>query len=232
MPPPWQPRGTSAPEGSAAAASSAARACFAVTWNPFTSFRTPSHVSPTTGRLHGGVPGTLSSDQRIISSCTTPTECVFVMQIGVVKKPDSRIHSRPVISPFPLSRCVPAKSGCADFSTDCGKIAVTPVRTGPLPRTNAPSPEMIVSAATRTPATSLIALRGPCAKRPIVMPRSLARSGRLIVALARRRRGRRPPPPQDSHSLHDRASVGAQRLCMRFVAQMRDPQPLCRSPAS
>ena len=140
------------------------------------SFRTPSNVSPTTGRLHAGAPRTLSSDQRIISSCTTPTECVLVMQIGVVRNPDSRIHSRPVISPFPFSRCVPAKSGCPIDSSACGRIAVTPVRIGPLPRNSSPSPASSVSVATRTPLTSLIALRGPCGKRPIVIPRSEARS--------------------------------------------------------
>ena len=82
------------------------------------------------------------------------------MQIGVVRNPDSRIHSRPVISPFPFSRCVPAKSGCPIDSSACGRIAVTPVRIGPLPRSRAPSPAISVSVATRTPLTSLTGALG------------------------------------------------------------------------
>jgi hypothetical protein len=43
----------------------------------------------------------------------------------------------------------------------CGRMAVTPVRTGPLPLTHRPSPSISVTHATRTPATSLMAFRGP-----------------------------------------------------------------------
>ena len=39
------------------------------------------------------------------ASRTTPTLWVFVRPIGVVRQPDSRIHSSPVSSPLPLSRC-------------------------------------------------------------------------------------------------------------------------------
>src|ERR1700736_3999659 len=40
-------------------------------------------------------------------------------------------------------------------------IAVTPVRTGPLPTTSLPSPRMIVVYPPSTPATSVIAFNGP-----------------------------------------------------------------------
>ena len=39
---------------------------------------------------------------------TTPTLWVFVIPIGPVRSPASRIHSRPVSSPLPLRRCDPA----------------------------------------------------------------------------------------------------------------------------
>src|SRR5918995_4759869 len=42
-----------------------------------------------------------------------------------------------------------------------GKMAVTPVLTGPVPRTSLPSPLISVEYPTSTPATSVIALDGP-----------------------------------------------------------------------
>ena len=83
-----------------------------------------------------------------IASRTTPTECVLVSPIGVVSIPESRIHSSPVSSPLPLSRCTPAKSGSGG-----GTTTVTPVRT--------PSPSIRVVWPTPTPSTSVIASAGP-----------------------------------------------------------------------
>jgi hypothetical protein len=82
---------------------------------------------------------------------------VFVIPMGVVSRPDSRTHSRPVSSPFPFRRWQPAKSGVSG-----GTITVTPVRTS--------SPSISVVWPTSTPSTSLIALRGPGSPSPIAMP--------------------------------------------------------------
>ena len=78
------------------------------------------------------------------ASRTTPTLWVFVIPIGPPSIPASRIHSRPVSSPLPLSRCAPAKTGSVQMSPSCGTIAVTPVRTGPEPGRSGPSPEISV----------------------------------------------------------------------------------------
>ena len=85
------------------------------------SFRTPSHVSPTTGSAQSQSAGGCAATT---ASRTTPTECVFVSATGVVSRPESRIHSSPVSSPLPLIRCAPAKNGSGG-----GTMTVTPVRT-------------------------------------------------------------------------------------------------------
>jgi len=73
------------------------------------SFRRPSHVSPTTGSAQYEVPnGSFRTAFRMIPSRTTPTECVFVIPTGPVRRPASRIHSRPVSSPLPFRRWLPA----------------------------------------------------------------------------------------------------------------------------
>ncbi len=65
----------------------------------------PSQVSPTTGSAQYEVPnGRIRTALRMIASRTTPTEWVFVIPIGPVRWPASRIHSRPVSSPFPFRR--------------------------------------------------------------------------------------------------------------------------------
>ncbi len=101
------------------------------------------------------------------ASRTTPTECVFVRPMAEQSVPDSRIHSRPVSSPFPFSRCAPAKTGSYHGLPSCGWTTVTPVRTS--------SPSISVVWPTRTPETSVIAFRFPVGSVPIVMPRSRAR---------------------------------------------------------
>ena len=67
----------------------------------------------------------------MIPSRTTPTLCVFVIPIGPLSRPASRIHSSPVSSPLPLSRWLPANTGSVQTSPSCGTTIVTPVRTGP-----------------------------------------------------------------------------------------------------
>ena len=77
----------------------------------------PSYVSPTTGSDHDVARGAASStDAATSASRTTPTLCVLVIATGVVSRPDSRTHSRPVISPLPLSRWQPAKTGSCQRS--------------------------------------------------------------------------------------------------------------------
>ena len=82
------------------AAASADATCSGLTWKPLMSLRTPSQVSPTTGRLQR--PPSPCCAAATSASRTTPTECVFVSPIGVVSSPESRIHSSPVSSPLPL----------------------------------------------------------------------------------------------------------------------------------
>src|ERR1700752_1824775 len=89
-----------------------------------------------------------------------PTLCVFVIMTGPSRKPESSTHVVPVISPFPFSVNHPAKTGSFE-SLPRGRIAVTPVRTGPAPGGDAASPEMRVVCPTSTPLTSVIAFTGP-----------------------------------------------------------------------
>jgi hypothetical protein len=167
VPPPTDPSCT----GPVRAAASAARTCAAVTCMPLMSFSTPSNVSPTTG-MHQYRPSSVraSSSAAMSASRTTPTLWVFVIAIGVVRTPASRTHSSPVMSPFPLRRWQPANSGLSRTSSARGRITVTPVRTGPCPRFRGPCPSTIVAWPTRTPVTSVIALWGPGAMRPISTP--------------------------------------------------------------
>src|SRR5271156_2685490 len=127
------------------------------------SFRSPSHVSATTGSDHqssSGNEGACCNCQAITLSRTTPTLCVLVIITGPARNPDSSTQVVPVISPFPFSANHPANTGSTEFFPR-GKIAVTPVRTGPVPTTNFPSPEIKVRYPTSTPCTSVIASNGP-----------------------------------------------------------------------
>ena len=65
------------------------------------------------------------------------------MVTGASIRPDCSIQVVPVISPLPLSENQPAKT-VSPPALPRGKIAVTPVRTGPVPTCSAPSPMMIV----------------------------------------------------------------------------------------
>src|SRR5712664_637828 len=95
------------------------------------------------------------------ASRTTPTLWVLVIITGFSGKPDPSTQGVPAISPLPLSDHQPAKTGLLIESFPRGSTAVTPVRTGPLPTCNFPSPEMSVVWPTVTPETSVMALSGP-----------------------------------------------------------------------
>src|SRR5258708_13235539 len=95
------------------------------------------------------------------ASRTTPTLCVLLIITGPSRKPDSSTQVVPVISPLPLSDHHPAKTGLFMESFPRGSTAVTPVRTGPLPTCNFPSPDISVVWPTITPETSVMALNGP-----------------------------------------------------------------------
>src|SRR5580693_2652007 len=96
----------------------------------------PSQVSPTTGSDHQypvvSAPP-CASRHWMVASRTTPTLCVLVIITGPSRNPDSSTHVVPVISPLPLSDHQPAKTGSFMEFIPRGRIAVTPVRMGPLP---------------------------------------------------------------------------------------------------
>src|SRR6266571_506574 len=119
----------------------------------------PSQVSATTGSDQSNS-NPLRTSHSMTASRTTPTLCVFVIITGPARNPDSSSHVVPVISPLPFRVNHPPKTG-SPFVAPRGKIAVTPVRTGPWPTTSVPAPLMIVAWPTVTPATSVMALRGP-----------------------------------------------------------------------
>src|SRR5262245_17514893 len=95
-----------------------------------------------------------------VASRTVPTLTVLVSITGPSRKPDSSTQAVPVISPLPLSEKQPANTGSLD-PRPRGRIAVTPVRTGPVPTTSFPSPAISVRWPTSTPLTSVMAFRGP-----------------------------------------------------------------------
>src|ERR1700752_4836896 len=122
----------------------------------------PSQVSATTGNDHqypsmSGEP--CLTFQAMTASRTTPTLCVFVIITGPSRNPESSTHVVPVISPLPFSVNHPAKTGSLE-SFPRGRIAVTPVRTGPTPAGDDASPEISVVWPTSTPLTSVMAFSG------------------------------------------------------------------------
>ena len=94
------------------------------------------------------------------ASRTTPTLCVLVIITGPCSIPESSTQVVPVISPLPFSENQPAKTALSG-SLPRGRTAVTPVRAGPMPTCNFPSPLMIVLWPTSTPLTSVIAFSRP-----------------------------------------------------------------------
>src|SRR3984885_12679284 len=107
------------------------------------------------------------------ASRTTPTLCVLVIITGPSRKPEDSTQVVPVISPLPLRVNQAAKTASLEVLPR-GWMAVTPVRTGPLPTSSLPLPEMRVVWPTSTPLTSVMALLGPGAPSKGT-PRSRAR---------------------------------------------------------
>src|SRR4029077_9167647 len=157
VPPPTAPSSTGPPR----AVSIAWNTCSGLTWKPLISFSQPSQVSATTGRDHHdsvASAGPCATRQAITASRTTPTLWVFVIITGPSRNPDSSTQVVPVISPLPFCEYQPANEKRSMEWLPRGSTAVTPVRTGPLPTTSLPLPEMSVVCPTRTPSTSVIAL--------------------------------------------------------------------------
>ena len=170
VPPPTFPSATGP-----AARPSAATTCSARTCCPSTSLSSPSQVSPTTGMAHSGeAPARSAIAAPTRASLTVPTDQVLVSAIGPFSIPHSATSVRPVSSPTPETRWNPANLGRSQGSGP-GRMTVTPVRTGPWPRTSGPDPLMMVSYPTRTPATSVMALHRPGRYRPIARPKSRSR---------------------------------------------------------
>ena len=86
----------------------------------------------------------LSTCHLIAASRTVPTLWVPVSRIGPSRSPDSLIQLMPVMSPLPFRLNVAAKTG-SQLPFGLGRIAVTPVRIGPLPGTILPSPSISVT---------------------------------------------------------------------------------------
>ena len=187
VPPPTEPSTTGPPR----AESSAAKTCSRRTWKPLMSFRNPSQVSATTGRLQSGA-SRFCCAQAIVASWTAPTLWVFVIITAPSRMPRSRSQVVPVISPFPFSVNQAAKTR-PRLARPRGSTAVTPVRTGPSPTRSFPSPRMMVWCPTSTPATSVIALSGPGSPSkgtPRSRARLLRRQGRRGEKDGQRREGR------------------------------------------
>ena len=110
----------------------------------------------------------------MVASDTLPTDMVLVRRMGVSSRPHSTTWVRPETSPAPLSTKAPASTLSAKMGSG-GRMAVTPVRTGPLPTTSGPSPRMSVVWPTRTPGTSVIALSDPVGRCPMAKPSSRSR---------------------------------------------------------
>ena len=82
----------------------------------------------------------------------------------------------PETSPAPLSTKPPPFIRSMKMLPRLGRMAVTPVRTGPWPGRSGPSPRMMVLWPTSTPSTSVMALYLPGLKRPRGSPSSRART--------------------------------------------------------
>jgi hypothetical protein len=104
---------------------------------------------------------------------------VLVKAMGYSRNPDSATQASPVISPVPLRTNAPAGTFFRHTSSR-GTTTVTPVRTGPSPGFKGPSPLDRVVCPTFTPATSVMAFKGPGGNCPNVSPTSRART-RLSV---------------------------------------------------
>ncbi|GAO04438.1 hypothetical protein PSR1_03332 [Anaeromyxobacter sp. PSR-1] len=81
--------------------------------------------------------------------------------MGVSTSPHSRSWVIPETSPAPFSTKPPPTTRSSNTLVGLGRIAVTPVRTGPLPTRSGPAPRVTVEWPTRTPATSVMAFQRP-----------------------------------------------------------------------
>src|SRR4051812_25866540 len=81
----------------------------------------------------------------------------------------------PDTSPAPF-RTKPPPTARWSKMFSLGRMAVTPVRTGPFPRRSGPAPRMMVECPTRTPSTSVMEFHRPGRKRPSGTPSSRARN--------------------------------------------------------
>src|SRR5688572_4006174 len=123
------------------------------------SLRGPSQVSATTGRDQVKS-WLLPTAYSTVAAWTAPTLWVLVIITGPPRRPDSSTQVVPVISPLPFRVNHAAKTERSSFLPR-GRMAVTPVRTGPCPGTSFPAPRIRVVRPTSTPATSVMALSGP-----------------------------------------------------------------------
>ena len=157
VPPPTFPSATAPPE----AFSIASNTCFALMCWPPASFSQESSHSPTTGittSCSTPMPGYWPTRYSTVAAEQVPTESVFVRKIGVSIRPHSFICVRPETSPAPLRMKVDPTTRSRKTFPRLGRIAVTPVRTGPFPARSLPVPDTRVVCPTRTPGTSVIAL--------------------------------------------------------------------------
>src|SRR5207245_5834171 len=105
--------------------------------------------------------------------------------------------------------CTPAKQYVVKMSR-CGQIMVTPVRT------TAGVSRIKVEWPISTPATSVIALRGPAGSRPSVMPRSRSRARAMVFPILRSELC-----PAGLGGYEARSPAGQGALAQRFQADER-----------
>ena len=90
------------------------------------------------------MPGNFSTIHFTAASETAPTLNVFVRKMGVSMSPHSMSWVIPDTSPAPFRMKPPPTTRCSKMLRSLGRMAVTPVRTGPLPTTSCPDPEISV----------------------------------------------------------------------------------------
>src|ERR1035437_7601281 len=125
------------------------------------SLRKPSLHSNTNGLTLGKlrpVSGLAAMHWRICAMTTAATEKVLVNAIGVSSRPSSATWTRPTLLPKPLSTTAAAGTRSRNRSPACGRTTVTPVCTSLASSVQWP---------TVTPATSVMALRGPGGRLPM-----------------------------------------------------------------
>jgi len=142
--------------------------CPGVTTRRRMSFRKPSFVSPTMALTERtcSLPF-CASVYSITPFIPSATDSVLVNTTGVSISPSSLTGVLPANLPKPLPTANPAGTLSWYRFPPCGSTTVTPVLIS--------LPSCKVTCPTRTPVTSVIALNGPGARTPGVIPRSRAR---------------------------------------------------------